>query len=279
MMTLYYEGSDGTIINFMGDGVFAQSPETLTESVWSYNTILGVNGLGRVKRFYKDLQEFSLTVGVMTDSEADFNSLMYKMHRTFDRDIRRLKPGKLWWNGFYKEVFAIESSHDSFEEFYESIDKTIKFISTYPYWVQKKTMQYISHIGNEGSFDYNGFDYDNLDYDQSEFIEIIENDCIESANFKLTFYGPAINPSVTIGEHEYTLFTELKSGEYATVDSITKKIIKYSIVGQPENIFHTRNKQSYIFEKIPEGSAAIVRSRELSLDITIFDERGEPKWI
>ena len=29
-MTLYYEGSDGSIINLMGDNVFAQNPEKTT---------------------------------------------------------------------------------------------------------------------------------------------------------------------------------------------------------------------------------------------------------
>ena len=56
MMTLYYEGSDGSIIDFMKYPVFAQSPETLTDNKWSYSTISGVNGLGRVKRFYKENQ-------------------------------------------------------------------------------------------------------------------------------------------------------------------------------------------------------------------------------
>ena len=85
-MTLYYEGSDGSRIDLMGDGIYAQDPENLTANKWEYSTISGVNGLGRVKRFYKDTQEAKLNLDIMTDNADEFNQIMYKLHRTFDRD-------------------------------------------------------------------------------------------------------------------------------------------------------------------------------------------------
>ena len=154
MMTLYYEGSDGSIIDFMKYPVFAQSPETLTDNKWSYSTISGVNGLGRVKRFFKDTQEASLKLSIMAEDAEAFNKVMYDIHRTFDRDIRQLKPGKLWWNGFYKEVFAVETSNDDFEELFEAVEREVRFISVYPYWVRKKTYQYLDLGENAGSLDY-----------------------------------------------------------------------------------------------------------------------------
>ena len=281
MMTLYYEGSDGSIINFMESPIFAQSPETLTSNKWEYSTISGVNGLGRVKRFYKDTQDATLRLSIMAETADEFNEVMYKLHRTFDRDIRQLKPGKLWWNGFYKEVFAVETSQDEFEELFEAVEREVTFISVYPYWVKKKTHQYLDLSTNAGSLDYDDsvLDYDDFDYDLEELIEVIENDCIDKANFELTFYGPALNPSIIIGSHDYELLTELDSGEYATVNSLTKKILQYDIYGNVENIFYLRSRDSYIFEPIPEGVTSISRDKTLKVDITLFDERGEPEWI
>lgn len=277
-MTLYYEGSDGTVIDFMSNGIYAQSPETLLNPSWSYSHISGVNGLVKIKRFYKDIQESPLTLSIMADNKESFNAIMYRMHRTFDRDICRMKPGKLWWNGYYKEVFAVEVSHDDFEEFFESVEKSIVFLSVYPQWVKEFTYQYLSYAGNNGSLDYS-FDYGKLDYDSAEIIETVKNDCIESANFEITFYGPALEPTVTVGEHRYSLLTELKEGEYAVINSLTKTIVKRSIIGEEENIFHSRDRESYIFEKIPEGNINISRSKEHNLSIKIYDERGEPEWI
>lgn len=280
-MELYYEGSDGSIINFMSHPIYAQSPETLTNNKWSYTTISGVNGLGRVKRFYKDTQEADLTLSIMTETAEEFNEVMYRIHRIFDRDIRQLKPGKLWWNGFYKEVFAVETSNNSFEELFEAVERSVKFISVYPYWVRTQTYQYFDLSEETGSLDYDDsvLDYDDFDYDLEERIEVIENDCVDKANFELVFYGECSNPSVTIGTHVYELLDDLDAGEYVVINSLTKKITKYDINGDPENVFHLRSRESYIFEPIPEGTTTISRDKSLKVDITLFDERGEPEWI
>lgn len=276
-MNLYYEGSDGTVIDFMDGPLAAQEPESLVSSKWSYSTISGVNDLGKIKRFWKSTEERKLKVTVLADDVEEFNSVMYQMHRTFDRDIRQMTPGKLWWNDFYKEVFAIESDHDAFEELMESVERTITFLSVYPYWIRKSTFQYLSYTGVTGTLDF-PMDY-GFDYDQSEYIETVNNDCIGAANFEIIFFGPCINPTVTIGEHSYTLYVTLDAGEFARIDSKTKKITKHSVTGDVENIFHLRDKESYIFERIPEGSTTILRSKDMGMDISIFDERGEPDWI
>ena len=277
-MTLYYEGSDGSRIDLMGDGIYAQDPENLTANKWEYSTISGVNGLGRVKRFYKDTQEAKLNLDIMADNADEFNPIMYKLHRTFDRDIRRMKPGKLWWNDFCKEVFAVETSQNEFDELFEAVNREVTFISVYPYWVRRITYQYGTNITNvDAGLDYD-HDYD-FDYGMEEITEVIQNDCIDAANFEMKFYGPIENPSVTIGGHEYEVLTTLAEGDYVIVNSLTKKILQYDAYGNVENVFHLRNRDSYIFEKIPEGETVIARSKDYMLDITIFDERGEPEWI
>ena len=195
-MTLYYEGSDGSRIDLMGDGIYAQDPENLTANKWEYSTISGVNGLGRVKRFYKDTQEAKLNLDIMADNADEFNQIMYKLHRTFDRDIRRMKPGKLWWNDFCKEVFAVETSQNEFDELFEAVNREVTFISVYPYWVRRITYQYGTNITNvDAGLDYD-HDYD-FDYGMEEITEVIQNDCIDAANFEMKFYGPIENPSVT----------------------------------------------------------------------------------
>ena len=281
-MTLYYEGSDGSKVNLMGDGIYAQNPETLTQNTWEYSTMSGSSGLARVKRFYKDAKELPLTVGIMAEDKEEFNAMMYNMHRIFDRDVRRLKPGKLWWNDWYKEVFAVDTSNDSFEELFESVDRDIKFLAVGSYWVRKVVRKYEAGTGTgKDSLDYGldyGFDYDH-DYGVDDTAEAIENNCIDAANFEIRFYGPVANPSVSISGHVYEVFDTLSEGEYIIVNSLTKKILKYDQYGNETNVFHLRGRDDYIFQKIPEGMNTVTRSRANALDITIYDERGEPEWI
>lgn len=278
-MTLFYEGSDGTVINLMGDGVYAQEPETLVKNEWKYSTISGVNGVGRVKRFYKDFKEAPLTLGIMAEDKEQFDEIMFRIHRTFDRDIRRMKPGKLWWGDFYREVFAVVTTYSDFEELFESIDQKVNFLSVYDYWVRKNIFQY---TGAGGSGTDTGLDFSHdypHDYAAEDVVEVIENDCIDAANFEIRFYGPVANPSVSISGHVYEVFDTLSEGEYITVNSLTKKILKYGQYGNETNVFHLRGRDDYIFQKIPEGINTITRSGANAMDITIYDERGEPEWI
>ena len=284
-MTLYYESADKTIINFMGGDIYAQEPETLTESEWKYTTISGVNGISKIKRFYKDAKAYNLTLDIMSDTREEFNELMANMHTVFDRDVQAMKPGRIWWNNFYKEVFVISMTNTEFDELFESVTRKLTILSLYPYWIKTNTYQFMKLSSEVGNLDYgmdgfyDGFDYGGYDYGQSENIERIPVNVIKSANFELIFYGPASQPSVTIGDHRYGLDIKLAAGEYATVNSISKKIKKYDQYGREENVFHARDRDSNIFEKLPAGSLPILRQKDLSFDVTVYDERGEHEWI
>ena len=244
-MTLYYESSDKTIINFMGGDIYAQVPETLTESEWNYTTISGANGISKIKRFYKDAKAYNLTLDIMSDTREEFNELMANMHAVFDRDVQAMKPGRIWWNNFYKEVFVISMTNTEFDELFESVTRKLTILSLYPYWIKTNTYQFMKLSSEVGNLDYgmdgfyDGFDYGGYDYGQSENIERIPVNVIKSANFELIFYGPASQPSVTIGDHRYGLDIKLAAGEYATVNSISKKIKKYDQYGREENVFCT----------------------------------------
>lgn len=284
-MTLYYESADKTIINFMGGDIYAQEPETLTESEWKYTTISGVNGISKIKRFYKDAKAYNLTLDIMSDTREEFNELMANMHTVFDRDVQAMKPGRIWWNNFYKEAFVISMTNTEFDELFESVTRKLTILSLYPYWIKTNTYQFMKLSSEVGNLDYgmdgfyDGFDYGGYDYGQSENIERIPVNVIKSANFELIFYGPASQPSVTIGDHRYGLDIKLAAGEYATVNSISKKIKKYDQYGREENVFHARDRDSNIFEKLPAGSLPILRQKDLSFDVIVYDERGEPEWI
>jgi len=48
--------------------------------------------------------------------------------------------------------------------------------------------------------------------------------------------------------------------------------------GSTENCFNLRNRDSYIFEKIPAGVLTIASSANFKFDVVLLEERSEPKW-
>ncbi len=49
--------------------------------------------------------------------------------------------------------------------------------------------------------------------------------------------------------------------------------------GKMENVYNDRDSEYSIFQKIPPGTVYIYYSRAYGIDLTVYVERGEPKWI
>ena len=43
-------------------------------------------------------------------------------------------------------------------------------------------------------------------------------------------------------------------------------------------MYNARNKLQSVFEKIPSGASVLSWEGDFGVDLTIFDERSEPKW-
>jgi carbamate kinase len=72
----------------------------------------------------------------------------------------------------------------------------------------------------------------------------------------------------------------IASNEHVTIDSTTKTVILTKGNGEQVNLFNLRNKESYIFEKIPSGMSIVSASNDqIRFEITLLEERSEPKWI
>lgn len=277
-MELKYECSNGTIIDLMKKPIFAQSPETLLKTSWSYNSISAINNRNKIKNFFKDLHQSSLQLSIMTNTKEEFNDTMNLLFRSFDRDVKTLKPGKIWWNDFYKEVFIISPVPSDFEELFESVEIDLDIIFPYSFWIRKEKHRFPAVTEAAGSLDY-PYDF-SFDFGCPNSQETFMNDCICDADFELVLYGPITNPCVTINGHDYEILTTLEQGEYAVVNSNERTITQFSVTGEAKSIFNLRNKESEIFEKIPEGLCFVSRNSHMGFDIIIYNEWGAPKtWI
>lgn len=117
-----------------------------------------------------------------------------------------------------------------------------------------------------------------FDYASNLLGKSITNTGFVPSNFRITFYGAADSPSVTVRGHPYQVHATLLGNEYIAIDSVSKTILLIHIDGTVENIFNKRNKESYIFEKIPTGVSLVELAGCQKADITLLEERGEPKW-
>lgn len=107
---------------------------------------------------------------------------------------------------------------------------------------------------------------------------VLSNTGIVEMPFRLIIYGPCVNPVIYISNHAYQVNCSVESGEHLIIDSSEKTIQLVSNHGIISNKFAQRNKESYIFQKIPAGSNNITWDGSFGFDITLFEERSEPRW-
>lgn len=97
-------------------------------------------------------------------------------------------------------------------------------------------------------------------------------------NFRLIIYGACTTPTIYISGHRYQVNRIVEANEYLTIDSVEKTITLTKRNGEIVNCFNFRDRDSYIFEKIPSGSNVVSWNGDFGFDIVLIEERSEPKW-
>ena len=87
-----------------------------------------------------------------------------------------------------------------------------------------------------------------------------------------------MNPKIHIAGHTYEVNCEIGADEYLTIDSLDKTIVLKKNDGTTVNCFNLRNRDSYIFQTIPQGKNVVLWDNSFGFDVILFEERSEPKW-
>lgn len=156
--------------------------------------------------------------------------------------------------------------------------KDISFFCPRPIWTKENVYSFVStEIASSHNKNYPG-KYPHR-YANSDGDGYIINPNYTESNFKINIFGPVINPQVSIGENTYLINIILEDGEYVTIDSRSKTVVKVLNNGEKVNAFHNRKKGSDFFEKIQPGRQYVSWTGKFMFDLTIFEERSEPKWM
>ena len=88
---------------------------------------------------------------------------------------------------------------------------------------------------------------------------------------------PLNNLVPEINDHVYQILDVLGESEYVMIDSKKGTIVKTTAGGQKVNAFDLRNKEESVFEKIPEKTLLISWPGTFGFDLTLYEERSEPR--
>ena len=227
----------------------------------------------------KNIALFDLPIFIVAPSEKQGIDLKNRLFEIVEKDVLVMKKGRFVVGDYYLECFVTGSSKSDYLKSKRCMKVTLKVQTDSPFWIKESQHSFYTKLTR---LDYKFLDY-NFDYPIDYWISscntrLLCNSGFTDSNFRLIFYGDCINPSVTIGGHLYQVHYSPANGERIVIDSEKKTVVLIDRYGKETNIFNRRNRNSYIFKKIPAGLVAIDFDETFDFDVIIKEERSEPKW-
>ncbi len=281
-MNFYYENTKGEVIDF-SDFPYLFQEGNLIDTSWKYDERNGkiINkNRGTGQRSFK----LAITPDYTLTSAERFTALkkaMDNVYKVFDYDITNDVYGKLYCDsGYYLLCQVVSSTKNQWNSPLPYNFQTFKIISEENLWFKKSCVTYTSagaaDTGFEGALDY-PYDYE-FDYGFVLNKLNFENNSFMESDFIMKIQGEVSSPSVYINNHLYSVDVTLAAGDILEINSKEHTITLTKSNGAVENCFDLRNRDSYIFQKIAAGANSLSSAQKLSIMLTYFDERGEPKW-
>lgn len=280
-MNVYYENSDKTK-KIMFDGKkYGIADLDLFEFELSYDT-----EDDKITEFKEKVETHEIKVNVSDTSDTKWQQSYDEMMAAFLGDVRKKKPGTLYVNECYLScyIYAAKPAETFFDNGWQTVD--LKIVTDHPVWVyeQKISVQPIASDTKAASdakaYPY-GYEYG---YPIGQTAVRFTVDHYADSDFQMIIYGPAADINITIAGHPYIVHYQVEAGEYLTIDSretqsADRRIFLTRNNGEKVNVFNYRDSEHSALQKIPAGELTIDYSRLYGIDLTLYLERSEPKWI
>lgn len=286
-MDFYYVNNRGERID-LSDYPYIFQEGSLLDWVYSYNT----DSLATrdVTYGYKmAAKTIPVKVAVLCDYTIPLEERKEQWKEAVDHladvvqaDVIDGKDGRLYTDtGFYLSCKIIGSEKTDWRMGLPIMFNTLTVLADKPVWIREETKEFFSQsevpAPEDGFLDYE-YDYE-YDY-TSQKIGTSDwyIDHYQPSEFKMIIFGACVNPRILINGYPYEVFDTLEAGEYLVIDSRKNTVMKFLANGTAKNIYDLRAKTQSIFEPIPSGNLDIVWSGVFGFEITLYIERGEPRW-
>lgn len=270
---LKYKNHIGEVFEFGADGIYVS-----TNDLRNYEWAVTTKG-NRIAALDYSVRTKTLPVYILCESEAEGIAARNKLFEVTEKDVLAMQHGQIIIGDYYFKCFVTKSEKSSYMTSKRYMVANLTLTSDYPYWVKETTFVFrkLDDGGNVyAHLDYS-FDYP-VDYTPTTGSREINNTGFVGSNFRMIIYGACVSPAVYINGHKYQVNCTVADGEHLTIDSITKKIFLTAVDGTVTNKFNNRDRDSYIFEKIQAGNNTVLWDGDFGIDITLLEERSEPKW-
>lgn len=271
-----YRNHLGEVVSFGENGLFVNEND-LRDFLWSYT-----NKNNRISAFGKGVVKKTLQVIIACDSETEGIAKRNALFETCEKDVLAKKHGRIFIGDYYMRCYVVGSKKTEYLRNNRFMKVKLTIATEYPTWIREKLIPFrmsnspfTPGVGGQ-NHDY-PYDYF-FDYGSDIATNAVKNEDFASSNFRIVIYGSCINPEIYIAGHVYNVNTEIAANEYLVINSGEKTIELVRSNGEKVNCFNSRNRDSYVFERIPPGASNVMWDGSFGFDVTLLEERSEPRW-
>ncbi len=275
MMEIYYKNSRGEIV------YFDRFPYYMLEGTTLFDVEREYKATGQSIQsviFQKSLRKKELDIAVCGKSREEHDELVNQMVNVLDADVIDKVPGELHVAGYYIRCYFHASKKPA--RYINTKRSAVSFnvIIGKSLWIKEYRHEYVwSEKKDTGGRGYN-YEYE-YDYTIGNGnVDTITNEHFAECEFVLKVCGYIMNPAITIGNHLYRVAEVVQANEILTIDTRNKSITLTKNNGVQVNTYSKRDKASFVFEPIPAGEHRIYWNGNYNFEITLYEERSEPKW-
>ena len=269
---LKYKNHQNEVFEFGKDGIFVD-----TNDLHDYEWTVTKKG-NRISALTYAVSKRKLPIVIICDSEEKGIAARNKLHEVTEKDVLAMQHGRIMIGDYYFRCFVTKSQKSNYLTSKRHMKLTLTLTSDFPFWVKESTFVF-RKLGEQKGGANLDFPHDfSFDYFPGMGNKKVNNTGFVGTNFRMTIYGGCENPTVYVAGHKYQVNCTLDTNDYLTIDSVTKKIYKTANDGTVTNMFSKRDRKNYIFEKIPPGNNTVIWEGGFGVDITLLEERSEPKW-
>ena len=259
------------VLEFGKDSLFVNEND-LRDFAWN---ITSKND--RISGFKKGIVSKTIPVVLKCETESEGVELRNRIFEVFEKDVLAKKHGKIHIGDYYLRCYITGSKKTNYLINHNYMVVTLNVQTDYPVWIKENTTSH--DISMESEQDYLDYPHDfPHDLMKSAIGTTINNGYFVACDFIMHIHGVIENPTIYIGKHKYSVGVSIGEKEYLTVDSVNKTVVLNKANGEKENCFNMRDRDSYIFEKIPSGESDVTTNGQFRFDLTLLEERSEPKW-
>lgn len=281
-MKFYYVNHLGKKVDFSAFPYLFQEGDILD---WDYT--YDTKNDSEIINVRKVVKERTIKIAIVPDFSEKLNQRKESLKKAADylldvlqEDVNANIDGKLYTDtGYYLSCRIFGSKKTDWNIGLPVMFNEFAVISPAQFWVKEILLSYPISNGDTKSifldFPYDfPFDYTSL----QKGISTLKNDHYADVHFKMTIYGPVVDPMVSIEGYNYEVHTTVEENEYLIIDSVQQTVTRTQKNGEVVNEFDNRSFQNSVFQKIPHGDLNVVWSGNFGWDIILYQERSEPKW-